>query len=41
MMQKQKEEKAQHWGAPWIILQINSKVQKFRDQKKKSLGYKH
>jgi hypothetical protein len=27
-------EKAQHWGAPWTILQINSKVQKFTKKKK-------
>jgi hypothetical protein len=28
-------EKAQHWGAPWTILQINSKVQKFTKKKKR------
>jgi hypothetical protein len=34
MMLKTKIRKAQHWGAPWTILQINSKVQKFMKKKR-------
>jgi hypothetical protein len=32
---KKRREKAQaqHWGAPWTILQIKSKVQKCRNKK--------
>jgi len=36
-MKKKQREKPQawHWGAPWTILQISSKVQKIYKQKKK------
>jgi hypothetical protein len=34
MMLKTKIRKAQHWGTPWTILQINSKVQKFMKKKR-------